>query len=158
MRRCVHCQGEGRIYEARPLARSFHQSHINYFVDTKSLHSINWCFADLRPSAAPSRIKRERQLLVSFKSMRLKAANKDHQREHQDREEERRGQSQRQTAMCFQVILFRRRVPLRAPALSGPWSRRSSCICSPSPAGRWWSSHLIRADNSRTWFSSPPWS
>lgn len=146
MQRCVHCQGEGRIYEERPLARSFHQSHINYFVDTKSLHSINWCFADLRPSAAPSRIKRERQLLVSFKSMGLKAANKDHQREHQDREEG-RGESE-ENSHVLSGDPFWRSVPLTAPALSGPWSRRSSCICSPSPAGRWWSNHLMRADNS----------
>lgn len=60
------------------LARSFHRSHINYFVDT----TINWRAADLRPSAA----KREEQLRASFKSIRLNAANKDHQREHWERE------------------------------------------------------------------------
>lgn len=54
MRQSIRCQGEGRVHEERLLARSFHQSHINYYVDTKSLHSINWGFADLRPSAVPS--------------------------------------------------------------------------------------------------------
>lgn len=43
-----------------------------------------------------------------------------------------------------------------APALSGPRSRRWSCICSPSPSGRWWSSHLTRPENNTRFFVSPP--
>lgn len=104
MRRCVRCQAEGRVHPEPLLARSFHRSHINYFVDT----TINWRAADLRPSAA----KREEQLRASFKSIRLNAANKDHQREHWEREG---GEKQRRRWGCFRWSLrelYLQRLPL----------------------------------------------
>lgn len=133
MRRSVGCQGEGRVHEERLLARSFHPSHINYFVDTKKAHAQ--LTGASRIWGRPRR-RASDKLPVALRSMRLNASNKDHW-----------GKRGRRKGHAVSGDPSKGTVPLMAPAPSGPRSRRQSCICSPSPSGRWWSNHLTRPDD-----------
>lgn len=80
----------------------------------------------------------------------LRASDEDHHRKHGEREGRRRTQRKR-TYHYF--IPFpagaqkKKPLPLMAPDLSAPRSRPPSCIWGPCLSGRWWSNHLMRAQN-----------